>query len=129
MPIEDVGDKKNKRPRTREAVRRSPRTNKRALTVPLNRSTNKDKLWSRLRELLNLEEFSKRTLDAPVPVVMVRELLCISPHLIQQWFGIKRGLPINKDKAEPQINLAKWNDPQKKLYACVSPKCLGIIDD
>ena len=53
-PIEDVGEKENKSPRTREAVRRSPRTNKSALMVPPNSSTNKDKLWPTLRELVNL---------------------------------------------------------------------------
>ena len=63
-PIEDVGEKENKRPRTREPVKRSPRTNKRALTVPPNRATNKEKLWATLRESVNLEELSKRTLDA-----------------------------------------------------------------
>ena len=42
--IQDVSEKENKRPRTREPVKRSPRTNKRAVTVPSNRSTNKDKL-------------------------------------------------------------------------------------
>ena len=77
-----------------------------------------------------MEELSKRSLDAPVPGVTVRELLSISPDLIHQWFGVKRLPPINRDtKPEAQINSAKWNDSKKKLYACTSPKCLGIIDN
>ena len=74
-----------------------------------------------------MEELSIRTLDAPVPGVMVRELLSISPDLVQQCFGIKRVPTINKEKAKPQINSAKWNDSKKKLYTCASPKCLGLI--
>ena len=83
-PIEDEGETENKRPRIREPVRRSPRTSKRAPTVPPNRTTNKENLWATLRESVNLEELSKRTLDAPVPGVTVREPLSISPDLIQQ---------------------------------------------
>ena len=80
-PNEDMGETENKRPRTREPVRRSPRTNQRAVTVPPNRSSNEDKLWATLRESVNLEEISKRTIDAPVPDVTVRELLSMSPNL------------------------------------------------
>ena len=49
--------------------------------------------------------------------------------LIQQWFGIKRVPPLGKDKPDAQINSAKWKDSLKKLYACVSPKCKGLIGD
>ena len=83
-PIEDEGGKENKRLRTRELVRRSPRTNKLALTVPLNRTTNKDQLWATLRKSVNLAELSKSTLDTPVPGVIARKLLSISHDLIQQ---------------------------------------------
>ena len=83
-PIEDEGEKENKRPRTKEPVRRSPRTSKRALTVPPNSTTNKEKLWATLKESVNLEKLSNKTLDAPVPGVTVRELLSISSDLIQQ---------------------------------------------
>lgn len=77
-----------------------------------------------------MEELSKRTLDAPIPGVTLRELLSIFLDLIQQWFSIKRVPTINKEaKPDSQINSAKWNDSQKKLYACASTKCLGIIDD
>ena len=81
-------------------MRRSPQTNKRALTVPLNRKTNKDKLWATLRKSVNLEELSKSTLDTPVHGVTARELLSISYDLIQQQFGIKRVPPINREKTE-----------------------------
>jgi len=53
-----------------------------------------DKMWSTLRESVDIGELSKRTLDAPVPGVTVRELLSISPDLIQQWFGVKRVPPL-----------------------------------
>ena len=106
-PIQDVAEEERKRPRTREPARRSSQTNQRALTVPPNRSTNKDMFWATLTQSVNLEELSERTLYVTVLGVMVRDLLSILPHLIQQWFGIKRVPPINKEKAEPQINSAK----------------------
>lgn len=40
-------------------------------------------------------------------------------RLIQQWFGIKRVPPINKERTDAQINSAKWNDSKKKLYGPV----------
>ena len=64
-----------------------------------------------------------------MPEVTVRELLSISPDLIQQWFGIKRVPPLGKDKPDAQINSAKWKDSLKKLYACASPKCKRLIGD
>ena len=98
--IQDVREKENKGTRTREPVKRSPQTNKSALTVSQNRSTKKAKLWATLRESVNLEEPNKRTLDAPVLGVTVKDLLSISSDLIQQWFGLKLVPPINKEKAE-----------------------------
>ena len=64
-----------------------------------------------------------------MPGVTVRELLSISPDLIQQWFGIKRVTPLGKDKPDAQINSAKGKDSLKKLYTCASPKCKGLIGD
>ena len=78
-----------------------------------------------------MDELSKRTLDAPVTGVTVRELLSISPDLMQQWFGINRVPPLSKgvEKPDAQINSAKWKESLKKLYACASPKCWGTIDE
>jgi len=72
-------------------------------------------------------------LDAPVPVVTVRELLSISPDMIQQWFGVKRVPPLKKEllKKEPDARAyaIKWKEAMRKLYACASPKCKGRIED
>jgi len=43
-----------------------------------------EKMWNTLRDLINIGELSTRTLDAAVPWVTVRELLSISPDMIQQ---------------------------------------------
>jgi hypothetical protein len=127
----DEENKENKKPRTKEPRRKASRT--RTTTTPLRcpPKPSKEKLWSTLRETVNLEELSKRTLDAPVPGVTVRELLSISPDLMQQWFGIKRVPPLSKagEKPDAQINAAKWKDSLKRLYACASPKCRGTIDE
>ena len=64
-----------------------------------------------------------------MPEVTVRELLSISPDLIQQWFGNKRVPPLGKDKPDVQINSAKWKDSLKKLYACASLKCKRLIGE
>ena len=59
----------------------------RDLTKPTVEKADKkpqhEKMWSQLRESIDIGELSKRTLDAPVPGVTVRELLSISPDLIQ----------------------------------------------
>ena len=122
--------KENKKARTKEPRRKPSKT--RATSTPLGPPKPiKEKLWSTLRESVNLEELSKRTLNAPVPGVTVRELLSISPDLMQQWFGIKRIPPITKaiEKPDAQINSAKGKDSLKMLYAYASPKCKGMIDD
>jgi len=87
-------------------------------------------MWNTLRESVNIGELSKRTLDAPVPGVTVRELLSISPDLIQQWFGVKRVPPLKAGK-EPDAHVysIKWKEAMRKLYACASPKCRGRVDD
>lgn len=127
--LSDEGDKENKKPRTAGPVaRRTPKILKRGISTPPIKP-RQDKLWATLRESVNLEELSKRTLDAPVPGVTVRELLSISPDLIQQWFGIKRVPPLGKEKPDALINSAKWKDSLKRLYACASPKCKGLIGD
>ena len=64
-----------------------------------------------------------------MPGVPVRELLFISPDLIQQCFRIKRVPPLGKDKPDTHINSAKWKDSLKKLYACASLKCKGLFGD
>jgi len=55
-----------------------------------------------LRGTVNIDELTKRTLDAPVPGVTVRDLLSISPEMIQQWFGVKRVLPIKEEEAQKE---------------------------
>jgi len=87
-----------------------------------------EKMWSQLRESIDIGELSKRTLDAPVPGVTVRELLSISPDLIQQWFGIKRVPPIKSKEPDAQVNSIK-KEAMRKLYACASPKCKGKIEE
>ena len=89
-------NKENKKPRTKEPRRRPSRTRTATTPLPSSSKPSKEKLWSTLRETVNLDELSKRTLDAPVPGVTVRELLSISPDLMQQWFGIKKVPPLSK---------------------------------
>ena len=128
------GNKEKKRPKVRDfppVNRKTLRTKENkeiAVTVPPNKP-RQDKLWATLQESVNVDEHSKSTLDTPVPGVTVRELLSISPDLIQQWCGIKRLPPVGNDKPDAQINSAKWKDSLKKLYACASPKCKGLIGD
>jgi len=87
-----------------------------------------EKIWNQLRESIDIGELSKRTLDAPVPGVTVRELLSISPDLIQQWFGVKRVPPIKSKEQDAQVNSIK-KEAMRKLYACASPKCKGRIEE
>jgi len=42
-----------------------------------------EKMWNTLRDSVDIGELSRRTWDAPVPGVIVRELLSISPDMIQ----------------------------------------------
>jgi len=42
-----------------------------------------EKMWNTSRDSVDIGELSRRTLDAPVPGVTVRELLSISPDMIQ----------------------------------------------
>ena len=86
--MNDEGNKEKKRPTVRDfppVSRKTPhnKEKERAVTVPPNKP-RQDKLWATLLEFVNLDELSKWTLDAPVPGVTVRELLSISPDLIQQ---------------------------------------------
>ena len=86
--MNDEGDKEKKRPKVRDfppVSRKTPcnKEQERAVTLPPNKPCQ-NKLWATLREFVNLDELSKRTLDAPVPEVTVRELLSISPDLIKQ---------------------------------------------
>ena len=92
--------------------RKTPRNKEkeRAVTVPPNKP-RQDKLWATLRESINLDELIKRTFDALVPGVTVRELLSISPDLIQQWFGIKRVPPLGKDKPDAQLTQQSGKTP------------------
>jgi len=88
----------------------------------LEKQHQHEKMWSQLRESIDIGELSKRTLDALVPGVTVRELLSISPDLIQQWFGVKRVPPIKSKEQDAQVNSVK-KEAMGKLYACASPKC------
>ena len=110
-------------------AKRTPKILKRGVLTPPPNKLKQDMLWATLRESVNFEELSKRTLDAPVQGVMVIELLSISPELIQQWFGIKRVPPLTKDKPDALIKSAKWKNFLTKLYVRASPKCKGLIGD
>ena len=94
------------------------------------RPAQHEKMWNMLRKSVNIGELSKRTLDAPVPEVTVRELLLISLDLIQQWFGVKR-VPLLKagKELDAHVYCIKWKEAIRKLYACASPKCRGRVDD
>ena len=86
--MNDKGNKEKKRLKVRDfppVSRKTPcnKEQERAVTLPPNKPCQ-NKLWATLREFVNLDELSKRTLDAPVPEVTVRELLSISPDLIKQ---------------------------------------------
>jgi len=102
----------------------------RDLTKPVVEKTKPqyEKMWNQLRESIDIGELSKRTLDAPVPGVTVRELLSISPDLIQQWFGVKHVPPIKNKEPDAQVNSIK-KEMMRKLYACTSPKCKGRIEE
>jgi len=82
---------------------------------------------------VDIGELSRRTLDAPVPGVTVRELLSISPDMIQQWFGVKRVPLLKKEllkkEPDPRAYTVKWKEAMRKLYACASPKCKGRIEN
>jgi len=92
-----------------------------------------EKMWNTLRDSVDIGVLSRRTLDAPVPGVTVRELLSISPDMIQQWFEVKRVPALKKKplKKEPDARAyaVKWKEAMRKLYACASPKCKGRIED
>ena len=87
--MNDEGNKEKRRLKVRDfppVSRKTPlneENKERAVTAPPNKP-RQDKLWATLRESVNLDKLNKRTLDAPVPGVTVRELLSISPDLIQQ---------------------------------------------
>ena len=110
------GNKEKKRPKVRDfppVSRKTPRNKEnkeRTVTVPPNKP-RQDKLWATQRESVNLDELSKRTLDAPVAGVTVRKLLSISPDLIQQWFGIKRVPPLGQDKPDAQLTQQSGKTP------------------
>jgi len=87
-----------------------------------------EKMWNTLRDSVDISELSRRTLDAPVPGATVRELLSISPDMIQQWFGVKRVPPLKKEP-DAQAYAVKWKEAMRKLYACASPKCKGRIEN
>ena len=77
--MNDEEDKEKKSPKVRDYAplsRKTPRNKEkeRAITV-LPNNPHQDKLWVTLRESVNLDEVSKRTVEAPVPGVTVRELL------------------------------------------------------
>jgi len=84
---------------------------------------------------INIDELTKRTLDAPVPGVTVRDLLSISPEMIQQWFGVKRVQPIKEQEAQEEDKpdaiafTVRWKEAPRKLYACASPKCKGRVEE
>jgi len=67
-------------------------------------------------------------LDALVPGVTVRELLSISPDMIQQWFEVKR-VPSLKKEPDARACAVKWKEIMRKLYTCASFKCKGQIED
>ena len=100
------------------------------LTKPVVEKTKPqhEKMWNQLRESIDISELSKRMLDTLVPGVTVRELLSISPDLIQQWFGVKCVPPIKNKEPDAQVNSIK-KEAMRKLYACASPKYKGRIEE
>jgi len=76
-----------------------------------------EKMWNMSRDSVDIGELSRQTLDAPVPGVTVRELLSISPDMIQQWFGVKRVLLLKKEplKKEPDTRAyaVKWKEAMR----------------
>ena len=82
------GNKEKKRPKVvdfppvSQKIPCNIENKQRAVTVPPNKPCQ-DKLWATLRESVNLYELCKRTLDASVPRLTVKEHLSISPDLIQ----------------------------------------------
>jgi len=85
--------------------------------------------------MVNLDELTKGTSDAPVPGVTVRDLLSISPEMIQQWFGVKRVLPIKEQEAQQEDKpgamafTVRWKEAFRKLYACPSPKWKSRVEE
>ena len=84
---------------------------------------------------VNIDELTKRTLDALVTGVTVQDLLSISLEMIQQWFGVKRVPPIKEqeaqeeDKPDAMAFTMRWKEALRKLYACASPKCKGRVEE
>jgi len=73
-----------------KSMREAPKQVEKHGEKPENRQQH-EKVWNTLRKSTNIREISKRTLDAPVPGVIIRELLLISPDLSQQWSGVNEG--------------------------------------
>jgi len=135
--IWDDGDRDNTKWKALSSEKKPKRILKREkpvrdLTKPAVEKADKkpqhEKMWNQLRESIDIDELSKRTLDAPVPGVTVRELLSISLDLIQQWFGVKHVPPIKNKEPDAQLNSIK-KEAMRKLYACASPKCKGRIEE
>ena len=89
--VRDRGDEGDNNQRTKQLFNpdRPPKILKRGEKSNKENQPKQEKLWNSLRGTVNIDELTKRTLDAPVPGVTVRDLLSISPEMIQQWFGIK----------------------------------------
>jgi len=135
--VRDRGDEGDNNQRTKQLVNpdRPPKILKREEKSNKENQPKEEKLWNSLRGTVNIDELTKRTLHAPVPGVTVRDLLSISPEMIQKWFGVKRVPPIKEqeaqeeDKPDAMAFTVRWKEAIRKLYACPSPKCKGRVKE
>jgi len=83
--IRDRGDKGDNNQQTKQLFNphRPPKILKRGENSNKENQPKQEKLWNSLHSTVNIDELTKRTLDAPVPGVTVRDLLSISPEMIQ----------------------------------------------
>jgi len=135
--VRDRGDEGDNNQRTKQLFNpdRPHKILKRGEKSNKENQPKHEKLWNSLRGTVNIDELTKRPLDAPVPGVTVRDLLSILPEMIQQWFGVKRVLPIKEQEAQEEDKLdamaftVRWKEALRKLYACASPKCKGRVEE
>jgi len=84
--VRDRGDEGDNNQRTMQLFNpdRPPKILKRGEESNKENQPKQEKVWNSLRGTVNIDELTKRTLDAPVPGVTVRDLLSISPEMFQQ---------------------------------------------
>ena len=121
--VRDRGDEGDNNQRTKQLFNpdRLSKILKRAEKSHKENQPKQEKLWNSLHGTVNIDELTKSTLDAPVQGVTLRDLLSISPEMIQQWFGVKRVRPIkeleaqDKDKPDAMVFTVRWKEALRKL--------------